>query len=84
MLNKTENVRRVPIYCVLIIVYVIAMVFFLNSCATVEPWDKIVLSDPIMKFSIDGKNSAYEQHVLGTREASSGGYGGSGGGCGCK
>jgi hypothetical protein len=37
-----------------------------------------------MQFSSEQKGAVYEQHMLNSREASSGGYGGAGGGCGCK
>ncbi len=55
-----------------------------SGCTTVSPWQKGLLADPSMKFISEQGSSTYEQHMLNAREASSGGYGGAGGGCGCK
>lgn len=55
-----------------------------SGCSSLSPWDKGLMSDPAMQFSSEHKGSVYEQHMLNSREASSGGYGGAGGGCGCK
>ncbi len=61
----------------------------LGGCASIEPWVKPYererLADPIMKF---GSGAAlpdkHREHVRDVREASRGGSGVQGGGCGCK
>jgi len=55
-----------------------------GGCAAVQPWEKQLLSDPIMRFRTEHPGAVYEQHLLNSREGSAGGYGGAGGGCGCK
>jgi Domain of unknown function (DUF4266) len=54
-----------------------------GGCATVKPWERESLAQPGM--SLDANSSAAaEQHMLESREASIGGFGGAGGGCGCN
>jgi hypothetical protein len=54
-----------------------------GGCATVKPWERESLAQPGM--SLDAMPSAAaEQHMLQSREASVGGFGGAGGGCGCN
>lgn len=59
----------------------------LMGCATVgdvKPWEKGSLANPAMTFGSDVLGARFEQHVYGSRENSSGGYGVGGGGCGCN
>jgi hypothetical protein len=54
-----------------------------GGCAAVKPWERELLTQPGM--SLDASASARsDQHMLESREASAGGFGGSGGGCGCN
>ncbi len=46
--------------------------------------EKELLADRIMQPDYDGMETASDQHVLGNREGSEGGYGAAGGGCGCN
>ncbi|MDH4227893.1 MAG: DUF4266 domain-containing protein [Deltaproteobacteria bacterium] len=54
------------------------------GCASVKPWEKERLADPIMQFDYNKEEKAVRDHFLGTREGSAGGFGVSGGGCGCN
>jgi hypothetical protein len=54
------------------------------GCATVEPWQRGRLADPCMIFDADPSAAAYRAHWQESREASMGGSGVQGGGCGCK
>ncbi len=54
------------------------------SCATVQPWERARLADPVMQAELLPEAAAMEQHFVATVEASSGGYGVAGGGCGCN
>jgi hypothetical protein len=58
----------------------------LANCATlgVEPWERDLLSEEEMIFGSDSVELGYEQHTYFSKEASSGGNGFSGGGCGCN
>ena len=55
-----------------------------SSCVTVHPWERAILSDPVMQGELIPEAVFLEQHFLGTREASAGGYAIAGGGCGCN
>lgn len=71
------------------ILIALAVACGLAGCASVEPWvrpyERERLADPIMKL---GSGAAlpdkHREHVRDVREASRGGSGVQGGGCGCK
>jgi hypothetical protein len=54
------------------------------SCAAVKPYEREYLSLRIMDFKTEALEEASERHWLETLEGSSGGIGGSGGGCACN
>ena len=54
------------------------------GCATIEPWDRDVLARPDMQLVSDPIEAATDQHIYFSKEASSGGQGFGGGGCGCN
>ena len=56
----------------------------LTGCATVEPWDRDVLARPDMQIVSDPSEAAADEHIYFSKEASSGGQGFGGGGCGCN
>ncbi len=62
----------------------VAVAVFASACATVRPWERGTLSDPVMQGELIPETVFLEQHFLGTREASAGGYAIAGGGCGCN
>jgi len=53
------------------------------GCATVQPIEREMLSDPMMQLDDDPREQSHEQHWIETLEASTGGYGGAAGGCAC-
>lgn len=55
-----------------------------GGCATVKPWQRETLADPIMQPSRYPMASAQLEHVYFSREAASGGTTVGGGGCGCN
>ena len=55
-----------------------------GACATVQPWERAKLANPCMVFDANGQLVAYDNHWQPSREASAGGFGAQGGGCGCK
>lgn len=55
-----------------------------SGCATVEPWQRGNLADYTMRQDRDPLNVAMSEHVYFSREASTGGRGVGGGGCGCN
>jgi len=62
--------------------WVLGMAQVLMGCATVKPYEKENLADPIM--SISSAEALRELKWLEAREGSTGGAGGAGGGCACK
>lgn len=62
---------------------VIATILGCAACTTVKTYERELLAQPGMSFTADAQNESI-QHALESREASFGGYGSSGGGCGCN
>lgn len=56
----------------------------LSGCETVQPWQKGNLADYTMQSDRDALESVMAAHVTFSREASTGGEGVGGGGCGCN
>jgi len=61
-----------------------ALMAFGVGCATVEPYQKGNLSDYTMRSDRDELASVMNSHIQFSREASTGGEGVGGGGCGCN
>lgn len=61
-----------------------AGLFLGSGCSTVQPWQKAHLADYTMRPDRDPLDGTLTEHVYFTREASSGGRGVGGGGCGCN
>jgi hypothetical protein len=64
------------------------LVFSLLQCAAcitpVQPWEKEVLAQAHMAIEPDALDRLLDEQVVTSKEASSGGFGVVGGGCGCK
>jgi hypothetical protein len=56
----------------------------LGGCAAVKPYEREVLADPIMDPNTGFAKQTLLQKFLSTREGSTGGGTGLGGGCGCS
>lgn len=59
-------------------------VVVLAGCAGVQPWERDVLARPEMQIVSDPLEAAVDDHIYFSKEASSGGQGFGGGGCGCN
>jgi Domain of unknown function (DUF4266) len=55
----------------------------LAGCASVQPIEREMLSEPMMQLDDDPREQSHEQHWIETLEGSTGGYGGAAGGCAC-
>lgn len=55
-----------------------------TGCQNVKPWQRGTLSDYTMKADRDPLGNAQDDHIFFSREASAGGRGVGGGGCGCN
>lgn len=64
----------------------VAACLLLQGCANmgVEPWQRDVLARPEMSLDAYPLEAAMDDHVYFSKEASSGGRGFGGGGCGCN
>ena len=56
----------------------------LAACETVEPWERGLLARPEMQWQPDTMEGILQEQVHYSKEASSGGAGAAGGGCGCN
>jgi hypothetical protein len=63
--------------------FIVLLVGAASGCASVKPWQRELLAQPGMRLSSSAPVRA-EQHMLESREAAVGGFGGGGGGCGCN
>jgi hypothetical protein len=56
----------------------------LAGCTAVQPWERDVLARPEMSLDNAPLDAALDDHIYFSKEASSGGRGFGGGGCGCN
>jgi hypothetical protein len=64
--------------------FLVLLVFSLGACAPVQPWERGRLAQPVMALAADPLQESMDAHVYDSKEASSGGIGAAGGGCGCN
>lgn len=64
--------------------FLAAAATFVSSCATVRPYEREHLADPIMSFQSDVDEAAHDLHWMEAREGSTGGAGVAAGGCACN
>ncbi|HED34287.1 MAG TPA: DUF4266 domain-containing protein [Gammaproteobacteria bacterium] len=62
----------------------IASLLMLSACTTVQPWEKDLLAKPSMALVPDKLELYLDDHIYFSKEASTGGQGVGGGGCGCN
>lgn len=67
-----------------ITLFALSLLVLLTGCATVEPWQKGTLADYTMRSDRDELASVMTSHIQFSREATTGGEGVGGGGCGCN
>ena len=60
------------------------VLLLLSACAPVQPWERGRLAQPRMALDEDPMLAAISAHIYDSKEASSGGSGPAGGGCGCN
>jgi hypothetical protein len=63
-----------------------AALLFVSGCSSlgVQPWERDVLARPEMSLDANALDAAIDDHIYFSKEASSGGRGFGGGGCGCN
>lgn len=64
----------------------IVLISLCGGCASlgVQPWERDVLAKDEMQLTTDALEAATDDHIYFSKEASSGGRGFGGGGCGCN
>ena len=62
----------------------VVLVLVFGGCRTVQPWERSTLADYKMRPDRDPLATAMADHIYFSREASSGGRGIGGSGCGCN
>jgi hypothetical protein len=68
------------------VIFVILGFSLLSACSSlgVKPWERDVLARDDMALESAALDSAFDDHIYFSKEASSGGKGFGGGGCGCN
>jgi hypothetical protein len=69
-----------------VVLFALAALAGLAGCSSmgVEPWERDVLAREEMQLTTDPLEAATDDHIYFSKEASSGGRGFGGGGCGCN
>jgi hypothetical protein len=64
----------------------VSVLLSLSACSQwgVEPWERGLLASKDMRLVTDSVDSALDDHIYFSKEASSGGASFAGGGCGCN
>ena len=68
------------------ITFLVFSALFLTGCSDlgVKPWERDLLAQEEMNLISDGVEVGLDDHIFFSKEASSGGQGFGGGGCGCN
>jgi hypothetical protein len=68
-----------------VIVFCLLTAYLMLGCSThISPWERGNLAKEHMAITTDPARSGLRDHVFTSKEASQGGYGAAGGGCGCN
>lgn len=69
-----------------ILPFILLVVITGTGCSSmgVEPWERDLLAKKSMKLNADYLDNFYDEHIYFSKEATSGGQGVGGGGCGCN
>jgi hypothetical protein len=73
-------IKQIPLFIFVILLGI------LTGCdmQPVKPWERDVLAKPSMQLIPDELDNALDEHTFFSKEASTGGQGVGGGGCGCN
>ena len=61
-----------------------ALCLAVSACSTVQPWERGTLAKNEMQWQPDIMEATLQSQIQNSKEASSGGSGAAGGGCGCN
>jgi hypothetical protein len=82
--QKLINYWPSKIFTGLVVLIILSGCSLLPAVSEVKPWEKAVLAKPEMMPGGLAEDASLVIHVYAAREASKGGEGVGGGGCGCK
>ena len=68
----------------LLLIPLLALLLQACSMSPVQPWERDLLAKPSMSLVPDEIENALDEHIYFSKEASLGGQGVGGGGCGCN
>ena len=70
----------------IVFIMILSSSLLLSGCSSfgVQPWERDVMAREDMAIDNAPLDSAFDEHIYFSKEASSGGQGFSGGGCGCN
>ncbi|MCP4236973.1 MAG: DUF4266 domain-containing protein [Aestuariibacter sp.] len=68
------------------VIGLISAILCISACTNlgVQPWERDLLAKDSMQLVQDPMDNFYDEHIYFSKEASSGGQGVGGGGCGCN
>jgi hypothetical protein len=68
------------------LVILVGILLSISACSieSVKPWDRDILAQKKMELVPDPLENAMDEHIYFSKEASKGGQGVGGGGCGCN
>ena len=80
-INIIKNIQKT-----LLVAFLFSIISTLSGCASlgVEPWERDLLAKDEMSLNANPIDAALDDHIYFSKEASSGGKGFGGGGCGCN
>lgn len=69
-----------------LVILLLGSIFIAGGCSSlgVKPWERDLLAREDMLMNADALDLAFDEHIYFSKEASSGGQGFAGGGCGCN
>lgn len=79
----TSLIHRIFVIC-LYSTFLVVCVHLVGCVQKLSPWERGNLAKPQMALEVHALDSAIMKHTYSSKEASSGGYGVGGGGCGCN
>jgi len=81
-----DSIEEMAMKNIVLLILLLAVTLLNVGCSSmgVEPWDRDVLAKAEMQLTTDPLEAATDDHIYFSKEASSGGRGFGGGGCGCN
>jgi hypothetical protein len=81
MIRLLKQANKLSLFLKVILCITLAAI---SGCADVSPWERGNLAREEMSLSPNANLNKFRTHIFTSKEASQGGHGGSGGGCGCN